>query len=136
MYHNIEFVKIYTIMKIIPKLLVTVLMSALTSVVFAQTPTNKLDALKISTEDVFKIKYALNRYRNLWEEDSVMVEALLEKNNVPLSGTIAENQEIVHDSQAGDTWFAYISYSYGSYWLTYYLSRKNKFVGRKDIRID
>ena len=66
-------------MKIIPKLLVTVLMSALTSVVFAQTPTNKLDALKISTEDVFKVKYALNRYRNLWEEDSVMVEALLKK---------------------------------------------------------
>lgn len=123
-------------MKTISKFLVAVLMSAFASVVCAQTPTKTVKTAKLSAEDVTKIKSALERNKSIWYEDSVVVETLLTKNNVPISGTITEDEEILSASEAGDTWIAYISYSYGSYWLTYSISRKDKFVGSTEIRLN
>ena len=123
-------------METITKLLVTVLMSNLTSVVFAQTPIIKQAAAKISAEEVLKIRHALNHNNNLWYEDSVLVETLLQKNNIPIEGIIENDEDIISKSKTGDSLLAYISYSYNSYWLTYFISRKNKFIGRMDIKLE
>ncbi len=120
-------------MKIIVKFLLVALMCVITSGVFAQT--SKTNAAKLSENDVVLLKKALSK-KQMFQDDSVMVELLLERHNEPIVDTIGENGEIVEKSQVGDDLMIYIYNQYGSFWLSYEVKRKNKFVGRLDIRLN
>lgn len=123
-------------MRTIVKFLAVVLISGIASGVFAQTSKTN-DVAKLSEKDVFYLKKALSANKNLLAEDSAMVAMLLERNNLPLEYVIEEAGEVVEQSEADDVLKIYISHPSGSsYWLSYVVSRKNRFVGRLDMRLD
>lgn len=110
-------------------------MSVLTSVACqAQTPTK--DLAKLSKGDVARIEIALLRNQYIEEKDCAMVVTLLEQNNTPAKGVVNKAEDIIAHSKIGDDWLSYISYQNGTFWLTYIVERKGKFIGRLDIRLD
>ena len=121
-------------MKIMNRFLVLILMSMMTSVVFAQTSTTK-GIVKLSAEDIQKIESVLTRTSNISEDDCEMVRTLIKQDNAPQKGIIKENTEYVPQSLKGDGWTAFISYERSSFWLTYVVNRDQHFVGRIDIRL-
>lgn len=114
---------------------VIVLMSMMTSVVSAQTPTTKYNVAKLSTEEVTRVKRLLASNHSICPEDSAMAAVLLEHNNTPEEGVIEEDEEIFSATLVNDNWIAFISYQRGSYWLSFVVTRKGKFVGRLDVMI-
>ena len=121
----------------IKKILVIVLMSAFTSVA-CQAQTSKINgAVKLTAEDVAKIGRSLARNRNhIWEDDILMATDLLQQANTPIEGVVQEKGEFIEKSFPGDDWSSFISYQNGTFWLSYLVMRKEKFIGRLDIRLD
>lgn len=122
-------------MKIIVKFLAVVLISMAANVVNAQT-SKKDDVAQLSASDSVKIVKVIAKNQNLWDEDKAMVLDLLKQKNKPEKGVIIDDGEFVRKAQKGDDWTAYISNQHGSYWLTYVVRRKDKFVGRIDVRLE
>lgn len=122
-------------MKTIIRLLVVMLMSVSTSGAFAQA-SKKNDAVKLSVEDVARIKRYLPKNTFFSVEDSVLVEDLLRSDNEPRTGVLDQKIEFYEQAEIGDNWTAYISRDNGTFWLTYVFRRNGKFVGRIDTRID
>ena len=122
-------------MKIIVKFLAVVLISMAADVVNAQT-SKKDDVAQLSASDSVKIVKVIAKNQNLLDEDKAMVLDLLKQKNKPEKGVIIDDEEFVRKAQKGDDWTAYISNQYGSYWLTYVVRRKDKFVGRIDVRLE
>lgn len=124
-------------MNTIVKFLVVALISVMTSGVYAQTSTTN-DVAKLSDSEVAYLLKSVSASKTLSPGDSAMVVLLLERKNVPVKDSIYEDGEIVEQSQCEDDLLIYISYSHrnGVFWLSYVVSRKNNFVGRRDVRID
>ncbi|MBR1601322.1 MAG: hypothetical protein IJ677_07065 [Alphaproteobacteria bacterium] len=122
-------------MKIVKRFLVILLMSIITSGVSAQAPTTKYDIAELSTDDVARIKrYLANSYVD--HRDSAMAVILLEQNNTPKKGVIKEDGELFPLTRVNDKWVAFISNERGCCWLSFVVTRKEKFVGRLDVRIE
>jgi len=122
-------------MKIIRKLFVIALMSVITNGVAAQTSKTK-DIAHLTSEDSIVIANKLIKQKKLWQEDSIMVVDLLKQKNTPIKGVIVEDQDIIPKSRKGDEWIAYISEDRYSFWLTYAIYRKEKFIGNISTRLD
>lgn len=121
-------------MRIIVKFLAVVLISMVASVVSAQT-SKKSDVAQLSVNDSVRIQMLIAKNRDLLDEDKAMVQDLLKQNNRPEKGVIIEDEEF-RDAQKGDEWVAYISNQHGSFWLTYVVKRKGRFIGRTDVRLE
>jgi hypothetical protein len=65
-----------------------------------------------------------------------MVISLLKQDNTPAKGVVHEAEDIVAQSRIGDDLLSYISYQDGTFWLTYFVERKGKFIGRLDVRLN
>ena len=110
-------------------------MSIITGGVAAQTSKTK-DIARLTSEDSITIASKLIKKKDLWKEDSIMTVDLLKQKNTPIEGVIVEDQDIIPASRKGDEWIAYISKDRHSFWLTYAVYRKEKFIGSISTRLD
>ena len=121
-------------MRIIEKLLAIMLMSMVASVALAQAP-KRSEVANLVPSDVVRIEDALSDNPAINQADSVVVVSLLLRNNMPIRGFVAEDGEYFSKTKKGDMWIAYISRQHGTLWLSYVISRKEKFIGRVDLRL-